>query len=87
MVIAVDHRLPAQFPQVLGEVVNEGIVIVYYQYHFQTCLPALNYASIPPSLTNLPLAFILFTMFTWKQFLANSWAFTKVLKRDNWPEF
>ncbi len=39
LVVAVDHRLPAQFPQVLGEVVNEGIVIVYYQYHFQACLP------------------------------------------------
>jgi hypothetical protein len=34
LVVAVHHRLPAQFPQVLGEVVNKRIVVVYYQYHF-----------------------------------------------------
>ena len=39
LVIAMDYWFPAQFPQVLGEVVNKGIVVVYYQYHFSGLSP------------------------------------------------
>jgi hypothetical protein len=39
LVVAIDHRLPAQFPQVLGKVVNKGVIVIYYQHHFQACLP------------------------------------------------
>jgi len=74
LVITIDHRLPAQFPQVLSEVVNKGIIVVYYEYHFLSLLPewnsltspgvvnflVSNYISTWLSLTNLSLAFILF---------------------------
>jgi hypothetical protein len=33
-VVAIDHRLIAQFAQILCQVIDKGIIVVYYYYHF-----------------------------------------------------
>ena len=38
LVVAIDGRLPAQFSHVLSQVVNKGIIVVYYQYHLMSLL-------------------------------------------------